>query len=157
MSKRQWIVIVAGLTLLAGTLAGATQGAAIGLFNSRGTIQPFEIEDKATGFELEADEPIDIAVVGARLAPGDETGWHTHPARSVVTVKPGSPALKLVYVRRGRCREKIYEQGEGFVHPAGPHNFVNTSTTAALDFGVAYFVPVGSTLLTNVPPPSACT
>lgn len=152
MSKKHWIVIVTGLVLVAGTVAGATQGAAIGLFNSRGTIEPFEIESR--DFELEAEEPIDVAIVGARLAPGDETGWHTHPAPSVVTVKPGSPALKLIYVRRGRCRVKIYQPGEGFVHPAGPHNFVNTSTTAPLDFGVAYFVPVGSTLLTNVSPPN---
>jgi hypothetical protein len=157
MSKRHWIVIVAGLALVAGTIAGATQGAAIGLFNSRGTIQPFKIRDNATGLKIKARKPIDIAVVGAQLDPGGQTGWHIHPADSIVTVRPGGPALKMIYVSHGRCVEETFQAGEAFVHPGGPHNFVNTSSTLPLTFGVAYFVPVGSTLLTNVDPPAACT
>jgi hypothetical protein len=156
MRKRHWISIVAGLAVVAGTIAGATQGAAIGLFNSRGTVQPFRISDHSMHFKMKAKRPIDVAIVGARLDPAGETGWHMHPARSIVTVQPGSPDLRMTYVKRGKCVTATFRAGQGFVHPAGPHNFVNTSTTAPLNFGVAYFVPVGSTLLTNVPVPAEC-
>ena len=51
--------------------------------------------------------------------------------------------------RHRRCVERTYQPGQAFVHPAGPHNFRN-DTDATLKFGVAYFVPVGATLLTAV-------
>jgi len=156
MRKRHWISIVAGLAVVAGTIAGATQSAAIPLFNSRGTIERFEIRDHSMHFKMKAKRPIDVAVVGARLDPGGETGWHMHPAKSLVTVQPGSPNLRMIYVDDGECVTEIFQAGKGFVHPAGPHNFVNTSTTAPLTFGVAYFVPVGATILTNIPAPPEC-
>jgi hypothetical protein len=156
MRKRHWIGVVGVLVIVAGTIAGATQSAAIPLFNSRGTIQPFRIDDKTTHFKLKAKRPIDVAVVGARLDPGGETGWHMHPAKSIVTVQPGSPDLRMVFVEDSECLTATFGAGQGFVHPAGPHNFVNTSSTAPLNFGVAYFVPVGSALLTNIQPPPEC-
>jgi hypothetical protein len=156
MRKRHWILIVAGLVVVAGTIAGATQSAAIPLFNSRGTVEPFTIHDHGMHFKIKAGRPIDVAVVGARLDPSGETGWHMHPAKSLVTVQPGSPNLRMVYVENGECVSETFQAGKGFVHPAGPHNFVNTSSTAPLNFGVAYFAPVGATLLTNVPAPPEC-
>ena len=156
MKKRHWIAIVGSLIVVAGTIVGATQSAAIPLFNSRGTIEPFTIHDHGMRFKIKAKEPISVAVVGAQLAPSGDTGWHIHPAASIVTVQPGSPTLKMITVRNGQCVEETFPAGTGFVHPAGPHNFVNTSSAAPLNFGVAYFVPVGATLLTNVSPPSAC-
>ena len=156
MRKRHLILIVAGLVVVAGTIAGATQSAAIPLFNSRGTIEPFTIHDHGMHFKLKAGRPIDVAVVGARLDPSGETGWHMHPAKSLVTVQPGSPDLRMVFVEDGECVSETFHAGQGFVHPAGAHNFVNSSGTAPLNFGVAYFAPVGATLLTNVPAPPEC-
>ena len=156
MSKRHWIAIVAGLVVVAGTIVSATQGAAIPLFNSRGTIEPFTIHDHGMHFKMKAGRPIDVAVVGARLDPSGETGWHMHPAKSIVTVQPGSPNLRMIFVENGECVTETFSAGQGFVHPAGPHNFVNTSSTAPLTFGVAYFVPVGATLLTPIAAPAAC-
>ena len=156
MSRRHWIATVTGLVLVAGVIAGATQSAAIPLFNSRGTIQPFRIQDHSMHFKIKAKRAIDVAVVGARLDPSGETGWHMHPAKSIVTVQPGSPNLQMVFVEDGECVTETFSAGQGFVHPAGPHNFVNTSSTAPLTFGVAYFVPVGATLLTNIPAPPEC-
>jgi hypothetical protein len=156
MKKRHLIGIIGGLVLVAGTIVGATQSAAIPLFNSRGTVEPFTIHNHSMGFKLKSKKAMDVAVVGARLDPSGETGWHMHPAESIVTVQPGSPDLRMITVRNGQCVQETYHAGQGFVHPAGAHNFVNTSSTAPLNFGVAYFVPVGATLLTNVSPPPEC-
>ena len=38
-----------------------------GLFNARGTIEPFHIHDHASHLKLKAEEPIDVAIVGAQL------------------------------------------------------------------------------------------
>ena len=49
-----------------------------------------QIHDHGMHFKLKAKRPIDVAVVGARLDPSGETGWHMHPAKSLVTVQPGA-------------------------------------------------------------------
>jgi hypothetical protein len=159
--KKRYRIAGVGIAILAVAIltggALATHGGLHGLFNSRATIEPFKIRDNATGLRIKARKPIDIAVVGAQLDPGAQTGWHIHPADSIVTVRPGGPALRMISVWRGRCVQETFQAGEAFVHPGGPHNFVNTSSSEPLTFGVAYFVPVNSTLLTNVEPPAACT
>ena len=127
-----------------------------GLFNARGSIEPFHIHDHGSHVKLKARQPIDVAIVAAQLHADGQTGWHTHPSESIVSVQAGAPSLIMRRERRGRCVEQTFDAGEAFVHPAGPHNFVNSSPDTALNFGVAYFVPVGATLLTAVPAPKAC-
>jgi hypothetical protein len=159
MQKRYRFTAAAAVGLAVVILSGgayATHGGLHGLFNSRGTIEPFKIRDNSTDLKVKTREPIDVAVVGAQLDPNGQTGWHTHPVDSIVTVQPGGPSLRMLSVWRGRCVQQTFPAGSAFVHPAGAHNFVNTSSTAPLTFGVAYMVPVGATLLTNVPPPEAC-
>jgi hypothetical protein len=147
----------AAVAVLVSGAALAAHGGLHPIVNSRGTIEPFKIRDYRTGLKIKTRKPIDVAIVAAQLDPGGQTGWHTHPADSIVTVQPGSPALRMISVdRRGHCRIDTFGPGEAFVHPAGPHNFVNLDTTRSLTFGVAYFVPVGATLLTNVGTPASC-
>lgn len=158
MRKRTWGI---GLTAVLATAmlaaaALATHGGLHGLFNSRGTIDRFKIQEPSMTLKLKAGEPIDIAIVGAQLDPGGQTGWHTHPADSLVTVQPGGPALTMLELLDGQCVERTFNPGQALVHPAHPHNFVNRDTTRPLNFGVAYFVPVGAPLLTATSPPAAC-
>lgn len=148
-------LVVFGALALYG-MALADHGGLHGLFNSRGTIGPFHIHDHGSHMKLKSGKPIDVAIVGAQLDPGAQTGWHTHPAESIVTVQPGAPALRMVTQERGRCVSREFNAGQAFVHPAGPHNFVNTGTSSPLAFGVAYLVPVGATLLTPAPAPKKC-
>jgi hypothetical protein len=159
MTRRR-IATLAGLVVFGALalygMALADHGGLHGLFNARGTIGPFHIHDHGSHVKLKSGEPIDVAIVGAQLDPAGQTGWHTHPAESIVSVQPGGPALEMVTQVRRRCVKRTFKAGEAFVHPAGPHNFVNTDAKAPLTFGVAYFVPVGATLLTPAPTPSAC-
>ena len=159
MTARRRIPLITGLVLtgalaLYGTAAGDPIGLT-GLFNARGTIQPFHIHDHASHLHLKAGAPVDVAIVGAQLDPAGQTGWHTHPADSIVSVQPNSAALTMVTREHRRCVTRTYQPGQAFVHPAGPHNFRN-DTGSTLRFGVAYFVPVGATLLTTAPAPKAC-
>ena len=146
---------VVGALALYGVAAAQNTGVT-GLFAARGTAEPFHIHDHSSHFKLKAQEPIDVAIVGAQLPAAGQTGWHTHPADSIVSVAAGAPDLIMETTRRGRCVERTFKAGEAFVHPAGPHNFRNSSTAGPLNFGVAYFVPVGAVLLTPATAPSAC-
>jgi quercetin dioxygenase-like cupin family protein len=160
MKKRHRITAASGLVALAAVvlsgMALAAHGGLHGLFNSRGTIDRFKIHEPNMKLKIKAVEPIDVAIVGAQLDPGAETGWHTHPADSLVTVQPGGPALTMIVVRNGECVERTFQPGQALVHPARRHNFVNKSTETVLNFGVAYFVPVGAPLLTPALAPDAC-
>jgi hypothetical protein len=158
--NRRRITALAGLAAV-GTLplygmALADHKGLQGLFAARGTLEPAQIHDHGSHFKLKAGQPIDVAIVGAQLHADGQTGWHTHPADSIVSVQADAPELIMQTTRRGRCVERRFKPGEAFVHPAGPHNFRNSSADKPLNFGVAYFVPVGSTLLTPAPAPSAC-
>jgi hypothetical protein len=159
MTRRR-ITTLAGLAVFAtlalyGIAAGHHKGLE-GLFAARGTAGPFHIHDHSSHFKLKAGQPIDVAIVGAQLHPDGQTGWHTHPADSIVAVQAGAPELIMQTTRRGRCVERRFMPGEAFVHPAEPHNFRNSSADKPLNFGVAYFVPVGATLLTPAAAPTAC-
>jgi hypothetical protein len=160
MSTRRRITTTAGLVLFSALalygIALGDHGGLHGLFNARGTAERLHIHDHASHVHINARKPIDVAIVGARLDPGAQTGWHTHPSDSIVSLPPGAPDLKMVVQEGRRCVERTFHQGQAFVHPAGPHNFVNTDAANPLTFGVAYFVPVGSVLLTPATPPSRC-
>ena len=121
--------------------------------STRAARDPLHIHDHASHLNIKAREPIDVAIVGAQLDPGGETGWHTHPADSIVSLPPGAPTLEMIIQRAQAVRTQAFQPGQAFVHPAGPHNFVTDDATLTLTFGVAYFVPVGSTLLTAAEPP----
>ena len=126
MRKRHWIAIVAGLIIVAGTIAGATQSAAIPLFNSRGTIQPFKIHDHGMGFKMKAKRPIDVAVVGARLDPaGKRAGTSIPPTRS----SPSSPAARPEdgHVGDGECVRRRTRPARASCTPPGR----TTSSTPA--------------------------
>ena len=156
--RRIALTVAVGLLTIAGATGAAlaTHGGLHGLFNARGTVDRLDVRDKHTGLKIHAHEPLDVAIVGAQLDPHGRTGWHVHPADSIVSVAAGGPALTMVEALDGRCVERTFGPGESFEHPAGPHNFINTDGTAPVRFGVAYFVPVGATLLTPVTPPEPC-
>lgn len=160
MNRAHRVAAAIGLTTLAAmalaAMALADHGGFVGLFNARGTIDPVTIRDKDSEVKIKIKEPADVAIVGAQIHPDGQTGWHTHPADSIVSVQPGAPPLEMLTHEHGRCVVTTFHAGQSFLHPAGPHNFVNNDTERPLNFGVAYFVPVGAPLLTPVPAPDGC-
>lgn len=159
MERRHRIAAVTGCVgLAAAALSGialATHGGGLfGTVNARGTIEPFTIHDRHLKLKIKAVEPIDVAIVTTQLSAHGQTGWHTHPTDSIVSVKAGGPALTMVEVHGGTCVQRTFAAGTSFVHPAGPHNFMNNDEMTAVTFGVAYFVPVAATLLTPVAAPT---
>ena len=156
--KRPTALVMAAaatLTLAASTTAAATPAA--GLKSEllvRSAAGEFRLADRDMRFFLRAGSPTDIALVRATLDPGGETGWHTHPGRSMVMVETGQMTTQEAHHRN--CVTNTVPAGQGFEHPEGPHNFINRGTDQ-LVFYVTYFVPAGATpLLLDTTPPRAC-
>lgn len=108
----------------------------------------------------EGEEPTDVALVNAKLAPGGHTGWHRHAGPPLVVVKAGQIAMYAPASRRGddddddgdrprgaSCEVSVHNAGTTFVHPESAHNFVNTGkaadgvTPVETEFYIVYFVP----------------
>jgi quercetin dioxygenase-like cupin family protein len=148
-----------GLALLAGLVVGrAVATPPSGLSSTllaRGAGGEFGLHDKSQKLKLHAKEATDVAVVGATLTAGGQTGWHTHPGPSLVVVKTGS--LTMDEVENGACVSETFGPGRALVHPEHLHNFRNTGT-GTLEFYVVYLVPAGAAPLADFTPPapSAC-
>jgi quercetin dioxygenase-like cupin family protein len=89
--------------------------------------------------------------VAARVevAPGGQSGWHTHPGDEISVVNEGEVLLMVA----GQPTRKVVA-GEGFVIPAGtPHNAKNEGTAPTKLVGV-YVVEKGKPLASPASAPA---
>ncbi len=91
------------------------------------------------------------------LAPGGQSGWHSHPGPAVVLVKSG--ALTLYDADSGSCVAHTYVAGQAFIDPGQGHAHLarNLSTTSNTEMWFTYFdVPPGATQRIDMPNPGTC-
>ena len=89
--------------------------------------------------------------VAARVevAPGGQSGWHTHPGDEISVVNEGEVVLMVA----GQAPRKVVA-GEGFIIPAGtPHNAKNEGTAPTKLVGV-YVVEKGKPLASPASAPA---
>ena len=84
--------------------------------------------------------PGDVVVQKFVLAPGGQSGWHTHPGPAVVTVKSGELTLD-----QDDCSSKTYAGGKVAVEPTDLVHRVRNLGATDLEFWVTFLdIPVGS-------------
>jgi hypothetical protein len=100
---------------------------------------------------------MDVHVQHVRLAPGTDTGWHTHPGPAIVTVVSGA----LTY--EDACKRATYgpagpaQPGSGFVDAGFGHVHHAIAGPEGADFYVTYLLPHGSpTHVIPTQPPGRC-
>jgi hypothetical protein len=177
--------IVAVLALTAATVVGVgvalatpSSGLTPGPPHARGAAGEFRIKDESLRFSVKAKTPTDVQIVSAKLGPNGFTGWHRHNGPSIAIVKTGQITMHAPFSsRRGddgddddgesedamACAASTINAGQAFVHPEGPHNFVNTArnadgTPAETEFYIVYFIPAGASPapIDVTPPPPGC-
>jgi hypothetical protein len=84
----------------------------------------------------------DVTIQHARLAPGQATGWHTHPGPGLVTVVKGS--LMYEDAVEGECRELLYPAGRGFMDRGFGHVHRVVAGDEGADFYIVYIHPRGA-------------
>ena len=104
-------------------------------------------------FEFRAKPGTNTVVASFTFGPNSSTGWHTHPGRTLVTVKSGT----FTVYHAEDCAPLVYEPGDPFVElPTNVHVGRN-ETTETVELGVVFFkVPIGGSPRIDQPQPEDC-
>ena len=104
--------------------------------------------------KLHTKDSSDLWVVRNSIAGGGQSGWHTHPGPSLITVTIGE--ILAYESDNPACLPKRYSAGQGFVdHGSGHvHLIQNASPTAAAETVAVQFLPVGATRRIDMPQPT---
>jgi quercetin dioxygenase-like cupin family protein len=97
----------------------------------------------------------DTNTVVARFTfgPNSSTGWHTHPGRTLVTVKTGT----FTVYHAEDCAPIVYGPGEAFVELPTTVHVGRNETTETVELGVVFFrVPIGGSPRIDQPQPANC-
>jgi len=90
------------------------------------------------------------------IAPGGNTGWHSHPGPVVVLIKSGQMSF---YDSDRACTLRTYSAGEAFVDSGQGHVHIarNESQSENLELWATYFdVPPGAAFRIDAPDPGYC-
>jgi len=88
------------------------------------------------------------------LAPGGNTGWHSHPGPVVVLIKSGQMSFY-----DEDCTLRTYSAGQAFIDSGQGHVHIarNESQSENLELWATYFdVPPGGAFRLDVPNPGTC-
>ena len=87
------------------------------------------------------------------FGPNSSTGWHTHPGRTLVTVKSGT----FTVYHAEDCAPLVYGPGDAFVELPSTVHIGRNETTAPVELGVVFFrVPIDGSPRIDHPQPANC-
>jgi redox-sensitive bicupin YhaK (pirin superfamily) len=84
----------------------------------------------------------DVFVTHARFAPGQDTGWHTHPGPVFVQVVKGS--LTYQDAQDGGCQQATYNAGQGFFDRGHGHVHRAFAGASGAEFYPVFLLRPGS-------------
>jgi len=88
-------------------------------------------------------------VVETELAPGAESGWHTHAGHDFDYVRSGEAILEI----EGKPPETLKPGMGVHIEPGAPHNVRNVGTEP-FKIATVYIIEQGKPVATPVPPPA---
>jgi quercetin dioxygenase-like cupin family protein len=107
----------------------------------------------ASGVGLVAAPGTNTVVADFTFGPHSSTGWHTHPGKTLVTVKSGT---FTVYHARD-CEPMVYGPGDAFVELPTTVHVGRNETAGTVELGVVFFgVPIGGSPRIDQPQPATC-
>lgn len=147
--RTKWVIgasiIAASLTLAGVAVATAPTGSVVSTVIGAGST------DTTYGFKARPDT--NTVVASFTFGPNSSTGWHTHPGRTLVTVKTGS----FTVYHAEDCVPHVYEPGDAFVELPTTVHVGRNETTETVELGVVFFrVPIGGSPRIDQPQPANC-
>ena len=121
-----------------------------GFFVSNNRIMDMELQALAQAVNPDGSR---LFLQHSVFAPGQSTGWHTHPGPAIVMVVSGSQTLEEP--QGSNCRTITANAGEGVVTTTGGHEAITGAEGA--DTWALYVLPPDATAVrTPAPTPNAC-
>ena len=146
------IAVALGAILLVVEAAGATPG--VGLTRTvlaQSTVDPFQVGSDE--IHMNALNRADIVTQQVTVAPGGDTGWHTHWGPAFILVKSGTFSL----TQATGCETHVYQAGQGFVEgPNEVHIGRNAGDTPVEIIATYTNVPIGGEVAQSVDEPADC-
>jgi quercetin dioxygenase-like cupin family protein len=147
--RMRWVLgasmIVASLALASVALATGSTGSVVSEVIGAGSMP--------TGAGLAALPETNTVVASFTFGPNSSTGWHTHPGKTLVTVKSGT---FTVYHARD-CEPRVYGPGDAFVELPSTVHIGRNETGEVVELGVVFFgVPIGGSPRVDQPQPEDC-
>jgi len=148
-NRSKWVVVVSiiavSLTLSGVAIATGPTGSVVSEVIGAGTTD--------AKFELQAKPGTNTVVASFTFGANSSTGWHTHPGRTLVTVKSGT----FTVYHAGDCAPLVYEPGDAFVELPSTVHVGRNETTEPVVLGVVFFkVPIGGSPRIDQPQPANC-
>lgn len=159
--------LAAGLALAASTMllprsAHADHGVPHGVILARGGfVEPTDVKIKSTLGDVKrvmvVNGSADVLVQNVTIAPGTQTGWHSHHGPVLVIVTAGT--MTLYQGDDPTCTGETYSVGEAFVDPGqgNVHNARNEGTDGVSLYATFFDVPPGAGPGIAHPNPGHCT
>jgi quercetin dioxygenase-like cupin family protein len=148
-NRSKWVVVTSiiavSLTLSGVAIATGPTGSVVSEVIGAGTTD--------AKFELQAKPGTNTVVASFTFGPNSSTGWHTHPGRTLVTVKSGT----FTVYHADDCAPLVYEPGDAFVELPTTVHVGRNETTESVELGVVFFkVPIGGSPRIDQPQPEDC-
>ena len=104
----------------------------------------------------DSSQGADVVVQQVTIAPGGQTGWHTHPGPAIVLVKSGT--FTLYDGDDPGCTGHAYGPGQGFVDPGYGHVHIGRNEGATnVELYVTFLdVPIGGAPRIDAASPGNC-
>ena len=123
----------------------------------RGLFGPLDIKSEGKGYDikLKTKDDSDIYVTRNAIAVGGQSGWHTHPGPSLITVTVGE--IVAYDSDDPLCAPTRYTVGQGFVDSGDHAHLLRNQSASPAETVAVQFLPRGSVRRVDAAQPSHCT
>ena len=123
-------------------------------FTYRATVQPYHVD--SNDFKIFQKNAEDVVMRQLTIAPGGNSGWHSHPGVVYVIVTQGS--VVNYHADDPSCTGTKFSAGQGFVESEGDIHIVRNedATTTAVLVVTFTDVPVGGAFRFDAARPGNC-
>ena len=129
----------------------------VGTQVAKGLYGSLEVKGEKTGqwdIKLTTKDDSDVYVTRNAIAIGGQSGWHSHPGPSLITVTVGE--ITAYESSDPLCTPKVYRAGEGFVDYGDHAHLLRNESGAAAETVAVQFLPTGATRRIDEAAPNNC-
>jgi quercetin dioxygenase-like cupin family protein len=156
-NRSKWIAgasIIAVSLTLSGAASLTLSGVAVAT-DATGDVVSTVIGSGTTDqpFRFKARPGTNTVVASFTFGPNSSTGWHTHPGRTLVTVKSGT----FTVYHAEECEPLVFGPGDAFVELPQTVHIGRNETDEPVELGVVFFrVPIDGSPRIDQPQPENC-
>ena len=128
----------------------------IGTQLAKGLFGPLDIKSEGQGYDikLKTKDDSDVYVTRNAIAVGGQSGWHTHPGPSLITVTVGE--VVAYNSDDPLCAPMHYTQGQGFVDSGDHAHLIRNESPSPAETVAVQFLPKDAVRREGAPQPANC-